>query len=670
MNPPVVGINTERFTALWETFQTEANKLASGMECSGMEIYTSIYQIVSGGDVSYAVRLHWCIGKFFFALAVKLREKIHGEDWIEDYAEAFCQYETTVETIDLLALHLNEAILENKECKNIKDLGYVIWERCILRQRYERKLPSLSESLPKKREHAEVCLRSLSKIATNSEDRFEYYKNNYETALLSSIISEFKQDIETQQEDLPGYLAQCSLCISSYMETYAPLFLPISLSVLEDSLEKVLFPKQPDVLKEEVQKILYRKDKNEIQILCSAIRVLKKKIFPMFLVYLSEFCLSVWPADKSCAAASAAYSELADMLTSESCDKTLGVLQKTLSIKITRPGIGKELSVYLEALIHRKDYAEIKMAKVLLDCIMIKEEKEIFYTLYIAKLSERLFSLRFDPSIEKSTSDSLNFPWVVKKKVQRIFNDMVLSTKENELFKQKYGFGHYRYKTSYGDDIFFYGIIATAYVWPISEDAVQNINLPEDIKGITQVFSEQYLAKHPRRKITWVDTLSTVEIEIETDRMYCIEMPLTHYAVLKMLEQEPGTLDKITLAVRLSTKSATNIIESLQKAAIILCVDDVYFLNDNFANAEQKIKLKASEGAAKRIGNRKSYYQAWVSRKLKQEGECALNDLSENIQKTHTEIFEWNVQEYTEALKNLNERGLIEIVGPQIKYVP
>ncbi|EIJ87227.1 hypothetical protein NEPAR06_0202 [Nematocida parisii] len=671
MDPPVASINTERFTTYWEVIQGEANKLASGVKCSGMKIYSSIYHIVCGGDVSYAVRLHWCIGKFFFAFCVKLREKIQGEDWVKEYAAAFNIYENTVETIDLLSLHLNEAILENKECKNVKDLGYIIWERCILRQRYEGNLPALSESLPKRRKYAEVCLRSLSKIITNSENRFEYYKNNYEAGLFSLIIEEFKYAVNIQGEiKLASYLLKCSNCIKDSIKTYTPLLLPISLPALEEALEKVIFSKHPHAVKEEMLRILMKKDKQEIKDLCLSARLLSKKVFPAFLECIKEFINNTWTTEKTCQAAIATYIELSDLLMPDKCAKTLCVLKKVLSTKISLAGIGKEMGDYLESLINEKNVDKIKQMNILLDSLPIKEEKQVFYNMYTSKLAERLYSLKFDPAVEKETIVNLNLPWLLKKKVNKIFDDMVQSTNENELFKQAYGAEHFRYLTSNSNEIFFYGIITTACVWPISEEAIQTTRFPAEIDSILTAFSGQYLAKHARRRLAWADALSIIEVEITTDKVYNVSMSLTHYSVLDIVEKSPGMLDHISKEAGLSTKATANLIEPFVRLSIIQCTNEIYSINSKFTSATENITIQAAESTLKRIGNRKSYYQAWISRKLKQMGECPLNALSDTLQKTHTSIFEWNVQEYSEALRSLNDRGLVEIADTTIKYLP
>lgn len=671
MDPPVVSISTERFTKLWEVFQEEANKLASGSECSAMKMYASIYQIVSGGDSSYAVRLHWCIGKFFFALCVKLREKIHGDNWVEEYAVAFCQYEKAIEIIHTLALHLNEAILENKECKNVRDLGYVIWERCILRQRYEEKLPCLSEALPARKEYAEICLRSLSKIVTNANNKLEYYKNNYEAGLFASIVEEFKAHIEMyKQTDLSAYLVRCSECIAKCTEAYSVLLLPMSIAGLQKILEKVVFTRYPNVLKEEIHTILHRRETKEIGDLCSAVRLLSKKVFPAFLEYLSEFIVSVWPEDRSCASAAGAYKELCALLSCEMCEQTRQVLVNTLSIKITRPGIGGELSVYLEELVKQKNLSEIKIVDTLLGSISVKEEKEVFYGLYVQRLCERLFSLKFDPSVEKFTAESLALPWILRRKVRKIFDDMVQSTKENEQFKSAYGLQNYKYVTSENNEVFFYGIITTACVWPIPEDAAQNINMPKEILNILEAFTNQYLEKNPKKRITWIDTLSMIEVEITTDKVYSIEMPLTHYSVLALIENEPKTLDAVATSIALSTKNAVDVLDALVGISVIERIEGLYKFNDRFSSDQQRLKLEARESSMQRVGNRKPYYQAWVSRYLKKTGECTLSELTESIKNTHTTLFEWSIQEYTEALKSLNDRGLVEIADAVIKYVP
>ncbi|KAH9386314.1 uncharacterized protein NEMAJ01_1210 [Nematocida major] len=671
MDPPVASISTERFTALWEIFQVEANKLASGISCSGMKIYTAIYQIVSGGDISYSVRLHWCIGKFFFAFCVSLRERIQGDNWVEEYVRAFCKYERTVETIDLLCLHLNEAIIDNKECKNVKDLGYVIWERCILRQRYENKLPALFESLPERREFSGVCLRSLSKIVTNSKNRLEYYKNNYEAGLLAGVVRRFNENIRAQKEpSLAAHLANCSRWIAMYKQEYSSLLLPISLPVLEEVLEKVVFTKHAHVLKDEILRILNRKNPAEIKELCSAVRPLRKKVFPAFLLYIEEFSNSVWPEGKSCAVSGAAYREILGLLSSSECEQTEKILASTLSARISRAGIGKELSDYVEALVAQKNLEEIKIADVLLKNITIKEEREMFCTAYVQKLSERLFSLKFDPSTERVAAESLSLPWVLKKKVRRIFDDMVQSTKENEHFRTLYGMENFKYITPASNEIFFYCIVTTACVWPIPEEAMMGMRLPPEMDAILSAFSGQYLEKNPKRRLSWVEALSTIEIEFETDRRYCMEMPLAHYTVLAAVEKEPAALESVMAAVGLSTKSTVNILESLQSISIVRHAAGLYFFNDSFTSTQQKIKLCPTESSSKRAGNRKPYYQAWISKTLKHTGECALDALMAAIQNAHTTIFDWNMEEYADALRSLSERGLVEIVDSTVRYLP
>ncbi|EHY65408.1 hypothetical protein NERG_01854 [Nematocida ausubeli] len=671
MDPPVASINTERFTSHWEVIQTEANKLASGLECSGMLIYTAIYRIVCGGDVSYAVRLHWCIGKFFFAFCVKIRERIKGDDWVKEYANAFCIYEKTVKTIDLLSLHLNEAILENKECKNVRDLGYIIWERCILRQRYEGNLPSLSESLPSKREYAEVCLRSLSNINTNPNDRFEYYRNNYEAGLFSVIIEEFKHKVSIHMEmELASYLVKCSRAINEAIAAYSALLLPISLPILEETLEKVVFSKHTHIMREQMRIVLHKKNKQSIKSLCSAVRLLTKKVFPAFLECLKEFINAEWPSEKTCSAAISAYSRLSDLFLSDTCEKTREVLENVLALKIGRPGVGKELALYLESLIKTKHVEEVEKVNVLQNAISSKDEKDVFYSTYISRLAERIFSLQFDFEVEQEVASRLNMPWVLKNKVTKIFKDMVQSAEENQLFKQMYGAGDFQYLTPENNQVFFYSIITTACVWPIAEEAVQITRFPPELDGILSAFSGQYLAKHPRRRLIWADTLSTVEVEIMTNRVYTIEMTLTHYAVLCAVEKTPSTLDNIAEAVGLSTKFTANVLESFVRLSIVVVRNDIYCFNDSFSCEQEIITIKATETTERRIGNRKPYYQAWISRALKQLKECGLNSLSETLQNSHTNIFDWNKQEYLDALKNLNDRGLVEIVDATVKYLP
>lgn len=665
-----MNINPERFTAVWERFQEEANKLASGIPCSGMAMYYAIYQIVSSDDLSYTVRLHWCIGKFFFSLAMQLRERINGPAWIAEYARAFCLFEKTVETIDMLALHLNEAIAENKECRRIRELGYIIWERCILRHRYESNLPSLYETLLHSAEHAPVCLRSLEKILTNVLDPLEYYRNNYETGLVGTAVSEFKRQVGAYTgKNLSAHLAKCGDTIRQVVAKYQPLLLASSFPVLETALEKSIFSGTLTELRSEIRTILSRGDSDEIKELCLSLGPLQKQIFSAFLEEVQVFAAKQWPADGECQSISQMYRRLSQLLAPTHCAKTLQVLLETLSACIERPGIGLKLSAYLETIIRDKSREDIQTFEVLLRGVNLPEEKAAFYQSYVGKLTQRLLSLKFSPSAERMAVESLSLPWTLKRKVRCIFDDMVQSSNENELFCANHGSPSFKYPLL-NNVVFFYAVVTTACMWPIPEEAVHAVALPETLQPILAAFEQQYHSQHRRRKLVWADTLSLVTIEITSDRSYSVEMPLLYYAVLEKVLQQPQGTDEVAAGVNISTSLAQTVLASLHARQLLTKTQHVFSFNRAFSSTVSHLTVQLEDVSTSRSGNRKPYYQAWISKRLKTLGRVRLDTLIKDSQALHTELFEWSLTEYSEALENLRERGFIEIEGDTAIYIP
>jgi len=670
MNPSLVNINSERFGYLWDIFQKEANKLASGIPCSAVSIYYTIYQIVSSGDISYSVRLHWCIGKFFLSLALKLRERIEEPDWVQKYADAFCVFEKTVELVDALSIHLNESIEENKECRKIRELGYIIWERCILRYRYEKGHPLLHDSLKAFQENAEVCLRSLKKIEISANDPLEYYRNNYETGLIGKAVAEFKGKTGVYTgKNLSEHLRRSSETIREIISEYSSLFLPVSFPILESSLEKSIFSGNFSDFRSDVRTIFKRESAEEIKALCASTSSLKMHVFPVFLEEIELFSSSAWPHSAELQNISEAYKRLSSLLAPTGCADTLQVLTNTLSKKIDRPGVGEKLSSYLELIIKQKTPEELPVFREMLQSVGKKEEKHSFYTLYIEKLSSRLLHLRFDPKMEKAVVISLSLPWTVQKKVLKIFEDMSKSSKENKAFCAAYGSPNFKYNLAQGP-VSFYAVVTTACAWPIPEDSAHPVPIPESLREIVSAFEKQYLSKYNRRKLAWVDALSLVSVEIETDRIYTVEMSIYHYAVFEKIVAGAIKVEKIASDLETTTSLCTTAVESLTRRRLVCETPEGYVFNRSYTADALFTALRMEDAPEKRKGNRKPYYQAWISKKLKSIGSAALEILEKDSREEHTNAFEWKAEEYIAALKNLQERGLVEVTGNTAKYIP
>ncbi|KAI5181046.1 hypothetical protein NEOKW01_1287 [Nematocida sp. AWRm80] len=670
MDPPIESITLERFESIWERFQNEANKLASGVPCSGVTIYLTIYQIVAVSDPYYSVKLHWSIGRFFCELAKQLRERIAGENWVEEYRRAFCIYEHTIETINMLSPHLNKAIANRKECKPIKELGYILWERFILKQRYEKNEPALYESLPRHRECARDCLRSLEKIVINPNDKLEYYRNSYEAGLLNMAVEEYKQKIkECRCNNIAEYLVASGQRIAEMIEKYFPLLLPVSYDKLEKLLEKAIFPGKTSELANEIQRLLIDQDTRRIEELYTAIFPLKKHIFPIYLEQVRKFSQEHWPSVVNCQIAAQMYMRQAKLFAPNHSSEVLNILSETLSQKLALPEIGKQLAEYLEEIIKGNDTTDPSTFKVLLDAISVPEEKTLFYHKYIAKLCERLLSLRFDYATEKSVAEIIDLPNILKRKVKRIFEDMMISRKENMIFRSQHCTENGMYQGPYGS-LKFYAIIITSCMWMIPEESIATHLLPEPIQDAVALFESKYLSRYTKRKLFWSTMLSQVEVEIETDKNYTVSMPLLHTAVLFRIAESPQTPDEISFALGISIALAESILNTFSGHGIFVCKHPQYHFNHQFTSAQMVITIHQKDVATSRVGTRKPYYQACISEEAKKAQTISMSKLENLMTEHHTKLFSWNAQEYHEALLSLKERGLIEIQGNTITYIP
>ncbi|KAI5171696.1 cullin 2 [Nematocida sp. LUAm3] len=667
MDPPVTSIDAEKFAAMWKIFEEEAEKLSNGKLCNGMAIYYAIYHIVSSGVNEYTVRLHWSIGKFFISLAKQLQTSIQGAEWIKHYANAFVIFEKTVEAIDALSAHLNEAVEKNKESRRVRDLGYVIWERLILQYRIEAKLPSLHEALPDYPEHVRYVLRSLEKINTNSEDPLEYYKNNYERGIIHRASLEYRSNIlPYSQNSFPLYIRACGERLYYILEKYKKLVLPVSIKVLESELEVVIFSVSIYSIQKEMLDILNRKNVKEILHLCEATMPLKKHTFTLFLECVRIFSSSQWPDKFVCSEISEKYNELVLLLAPTKCQRILDILADTLSKRINGSGAGLQLSDYLEKIIQKKRDSKLPSFAVLLRCITSQEEKNIFYSSYINKLSQRFLSLQFNPSMERMVLEYLNLPWTLFRKVKKIFDDVIKSVQENKNFQL---FCPEKFSETEKDP-FFYVTVTTACMWPITEEELQLVAIPGPLSEYIERFEEYYTHQYQKKKLFWSGTLSWMEIELETDKVYNIKLSVDHYGVLMHLEKEGKSMEELLSLTKLSTKTLNAAIHSLSEYSLIVKNREKYFINIYFSSVHQNIEVCSEPLETNRVGNRKPYYQAFISRYLKSIGKCDISHLEATIQDNHSKKFPWNSHEYMEAFLNLQERGLLEIEGSNAMYIP
>ncbi|OAG31556.1 hypothetical protein NEDG_00031 [Nematocida displodere] len=669
MDPLPAKLTPERFTRIWDTFQREANKLASGVPCSAMVIYNIVYQVGISLNTTLTLRFHWCIGKYFFGLCAQMKERIDGDNWVQEYASAFAKYERTVEALEMLSPHLNDALEAIKECRRVKDLGYTVWERSILRHRYDKRLPPLHEALPHHREYAPICLRSLEKIVTDSKERLDYYRNNYETGLIKIAVGDFKKRIGLYAGGpLQERFALACSAIQGVLETYTPLLLPASHALLETMLEKSVFTGNTYWLTTEMLQILQKDPRSNIHRLCISVTALPREIFPLFLSVVRAFTADYWPRTGLCRDLARAHRELASLLAPGGCPQTLAVLCSSLSEQIEKPGAGMKLYRYLEEAILAEDLEDIGSFQTLIGCISLEEEKKIFYRAYIEGLMGRVLSTSAVSEIEKVVIEAIVLPWEYKRKVTRIIEDIGRSNKVNEHFESIYGRGDHHYAMD--SRLFhFHVTVTTACMWPITDDALVGVKIPRPLEDILTMFHNLYVTRYRRRRLFWADTLSIIQIEVETDRIYTIEMTLVHYAILMALSAQSLSLDVLSAEVKLSTAATACSVDNLFSHGLLVFENGLYAFNTAFTSPVSALTIKMEGVAPSRVGTRKPYYQAWISQRVKASKTIPFTELYNSSKETALS-FEWSHSEFVAALTGLKEKGLLDVDGANVLYVP
>lgn len=696
MDPPITAVTNSSFSEEWEVLQGELNKLANSVPCSAMSMYRAIYKISSSRDSSYAVRLHWCIGKFFYALAVGLRENMEGDGWIEYYARSFVLYERVVDSLDALGVHLNDAVSSNKECRRISELGYVIWERCILRHRYEKRLPPLYESIRGSRQYADVCLRSLRRIKPTPGDDLDYYRNEYEYGLLAGVVKEFKQTIRGLRKcGFLEHLRECSIEVGRKRREVLPLFLEESHQRVCSELEKCILASDRAGMKSDFLRILERKVPQEAEELYQSICTMSGLLFDLFKAALAEYFRQRFsfseeePAVEKFRKFIEVRKECGEMLASFG-DPSLGhILEEAFSKALNFPGVGESLAFYMSAII--KGSLPIEDFGALSGAIAAKDEKSAFIKMYLQLLMERLLSLNLNLNREKAACKDVDGTSEFRRKTSRIFDDVIKGARQNERmtlhcnenklcfsgegasgagkFEEKKG---KRFVYSMGSEsVFVYSSVATVCVWPVPEEPQPNMNVCGSIREWADTFEENYKEVYKRRNLSWIWMLSTVCVEFTTNRAYCIKMSLYQYEIFRRLV-EPRTEEELVADSGVGAKEVRNTLLVLQGYSLVAKEEGGYCINRNFASAAQRMVLssRAADAEQTREGNRKPYYQAWISKTLKRLKNVKPCELADMIVSEHTRSFSPELHMYKEALETLLERGFIEEYQGSLHYVP
>lgn len=249
------ALSDEDFSNGWMTIEKELRKLSSGDVCSALEIYNNIYVICTSSTPRLESKLYWKIGDFVYMKAREIRRKVfEAQDWIEEYNKGFRKFKVMVFAIDELCDFLNECV----KGRTMRDLGFLLWERCVLQQTMKYKHTTLGFELVNQ-ERIEVvkeAIESFRLIVPDLKKPMLYYTQRYEQFALQKIGSKYTEEIKSACSEVEGYSFYVKEKIWYEKSIQEKIFLEESWGKMEEVLEEVFILNKKDYLFGEIYGIM------------------------------------------------------------------------------------------------------------------------------------------------------------------------------------------------------------------------------------------------------------------------------------------------------------------------------------------------------------------------------------------------------------------------------
>ncbi|WEL39028.1 cullin-like protein [Encephalitozoon hellem] len=249
------GLSDEDFSNAWMAIENELQKLASGGLCSALEIYNIIYVICTSSTPRLESRLYWKIGDFVYMKAREIRKEVFGaEDWIWEYNKGFRKFKAMVLAIDELCDFLNECV----KGRTMRDLGFLLWERCVLQQTMKYKHTTLGFELVNQGriEVVKDAIESFRLIVPDLKKPMLYYTQRYEQFALQKIGSKYMDEIKSVCGEVERYSFYVKEKIWYEKSIQEKIFLEESWGKVESVLEEVFILSKKDYLFGEIYKIM------------------------------------------------------------------------------------------------------------------------------------------------------------------------------------------------------------------------------------------------------------------------------------------------------------------------------------------------------------------------------------------------------------------------------
>ncbi|TBU18246.1 subunit Cullin of E3 ubiquitin ligase [Ordospora colligata] len=248
-------VDDEEFARIWGLIEKEMEKLGTGMYCNAIEVYNWIYVVCTSCTMRFESKLYWKIGDFIYMKAREMRTEIFGRDnWVHEYNQMFRKFKEIVYAIDEMSDFLNECV----RGRTIRDLGFLLWERCILQQTMKYKHTTLGAELVNRSKAEEVreAIESMRLIIPDQKQPLLYYTQRYEQYAIQKIRSKYEEEAKQQGMDVEKYSFYVNEKICHERSMQEKVFLEESWPKVESVLEEVFVMNNKERIFEEVYGIL------------------------------------------------------------------------------------------------------------------------------------------------------------------------------------------------------------------------------------------------------------------------------------------------------------------------------------------------------------------------------------------------------------------------------
>lgn len=248
-------LSDEDFEGMWRAIEREMAALASGGVCRALEIYNSIYAVCTSSTPRLENRLYWKIGDFLYMRAREIRKEVfEAREWVQEYNRGFRRFKEVVFAVDELCEFLNECV----KGRTMRDLGFLLWERCVLQQTHKYKHTTLGAELVNHGEADVVreAIESLRLIVPDAKKPMLYYTQSYEQFALQKIGSKYSEEIESVCGDVERYSVYVKEKMEYERSVRDKIFLRESWQKMEAVLEEVFVLNRREHLLSEIHRVM------------------------------------------------------------------------------------------------------------------------------------------------------------------------------------------------------------------------------------------------------------------------------------------------------------------------------------------------------------------------------------------------------------------------------